>query len=99
MKKRRLDQLRHHLVPLYNFDPGEGDDWEAEVLEPSSDQKLQKRPHVSENWKSAMSQCFYSSRLVTQCSMVKFWVRMVTLKTSDFMVPSDLLVIQVYETI
>lgn len=46
MKKRRLDQLRHHLVPLYTFDPGEGDDWEAEVLEPSSDPKQQKRLHV-----------------------------------------------------
>ena len=29
----RLDRLRHHLVPLYNFDPQEAEDWEAELLD------------------------------------------------------------------
>lgn len=46
MKKRRLDQLRHHLVPLYNFDPGECEDWEAELLE-EADQNSQKKIQVS----------------------------------------------------
>jgi len=47
MKRRRLDQLRHHLVPMYTFDPGEGDDWEAEVVESSVDPKLLKKQHVN----------------------------------------------------
>ncbi|XP_046400223.1 uncharacterized protein C3orf18 homolog isoform X1 [Ischnura elegans] len=34
VRKRRLDHLRHHLMPLYTFDPAdEGEDWEAELLE------------------------------------------------------------------
>uniref|UniRef100_A0A1B6LQI3 Small integral membrane protein 29 n=1 Tax=Graphocephala atropunctata TaxID=36148 RepID=A0A1B6LQI3_9HEMI len=34
LRKKRLDRLRHHLMPFYNFDPGEeGEDWEAELLE------------------------------------------------------------------
>lgn len=47
IRKKRLDQLRHHLVPLYNFDPGECEDWEAELLEESSDQRLQKKMQVN----------------------------------------------------
>ncbi|KAI8503498.1 hypothetical protein Bbelb_184690 [Branchiostoma belcheri] len=32
-KRRRLEKLRHQLMPLYNFDPSEeGDDWESELL-------------------------------------------------------------------
>ncbi|XP_071810565.1 uncharacterized protein [Asterias amurensis] len=31
-KKIRLDKLRHQLLPLYNFDPQEGEDWETELL-------------------------------------------------------------------
>lgn len=34
----RLDKLRHHLMPLYSFDPAEeGEDWEAELLEEGTD--------------------------------------------------------------
>ncbi|CAB3385586.1 Hypothetical predicted protein [Cloeon dipterum] len=35
IRKRRLDELRHTLMPMYNFDPAdEGDqDWEQELLE------------------------------------------------------------------
>jgi hypothetical protein len=33
LRKKRLDRLRHHLMPFYNFDPGEEEDWEAELLE------------------------------------------------------------------
>ncbi|XP_072026962.1 uncharacterized protein [Amphiura filiformis] len=31
-KKIRLDKLRHQLMPLYSFDPQEGEDWETELL-------------------------------------------------------------------
>ncbi|XP_038054354.1 uncharacterized protein LOC119726659 [Patiria miniata] len=31
-KRIRLDKLRHQLLPLYNFDPQEGEDWETELL-------------------------------------------------------------------
>ncbi|XP_069693423.1 uncharacterized protein C3orf18 homolog [Periplaneta americana] len=38
IRKRRLDHLRHHLMPLYNFDPAEeGEDWEVELLEDNLD--------------------------------------------------------------
>uniref|UniRef100_A0A1B6E349 Uncharacterized protein n=1 Tax=Clastoptera arizonana TaxID=38151 RepID=A0A1B6E349_9HEMI len=38
LRKKRLDRLRHRLMPLYNFDPGEeGEDWEAELLEDAND--------------------------------------------------------------
>ncbi|GIY73710.1 hypothetical protein CDAR_464181 [Caerostris darwini] len=38
MRKKRLDKLRHHLMPLYSFDPAEeGEDWEAELLEEGTD--------------------------------------------------------------
>lgn len=34
MRKNRLDKLRHHLMPVYNFDPSEdGEDWETELLD------------------------------------------------------------------
>lgn len=33
LRKNRLDKLRHHLMPVYNFDPGDGEDWETELLE------------------------------------------------------------------
>ncbi|XP_033105533.1 uncharacterized protein LOC117107845 isoform X2 [Anneissia japonica] len=33
LKKRiKLSKLRHHLVPVYSFEPGEGEDWETELL-------------------------------------------------------------------
>ncbi|XP_011503172.1 PREDICTED: uncharacterized protein C3orf18 homolog [Ceratosolen solmsi marchali] len=34
-RKRKLERLRHRLMPLYNFDPGEDgeDDWETELLD------------------------------------------------------------------
>ncbi|KAL1131118.1 hypothetical protein AAG570_012355 [Ranatra chinensis] len=32
-RKRRIDRLRHRLMPFYNFAPGEEEDWEAELLE------------------------------------------------------------------
>ncbi|XP_058806495.1 uncharacterized protein C3orf18 homolog [Phymastichus coffea] len=34
-RKRKLERLRHRLMPLYNFDPGEEgeDDWETELLD------------------------------------------------------------------
>ncbi|GFG32460.1 hypothetical protein Cfor_11909 [Coptotermes formosanus] len=38
IRKKHLDHLRHHLMPLYNFDPTEeGEDWEAELLEEGVD--------------------------------------------------------------
>lgn len=34
LRKKRLDRLRHHLIPFYNFDPGEEEeDWQTELLE------------------------------------------------------------------
>ena len=34
-RRRKLERLRHRLMPLYNFDPGEEgeDDWETELLD------------------------------------------------------------------
>ncbi|KAH3892811.1 small integral membrane protein 29-like [Dreissena polymorpha] len=31
-KRNRMERLRHHLMPLYNFDPQE-EDWESELLD------------------------------------------------------------------
>lgn len=34
IRKKHLDKLRHHLMPVYNFDPSEdGEDWETELLD------------------------------------------------------------------
>ncbi|XP_025106689.1 small integral membrane protein 29-like isoform X2 [Pomacea canaliculata] len=34
LKRSRLEQLRHHLMPLYNFDTVDsGGDWETDLLE------------------------------------------------------------------
>jgi len=44
LKKNRLDKLRHHLMPLYNFDPAEeGEDWETELLEEGMDHRTGSR--------------------------------------------------------
>ncbi|XP_033608176.1 small integral membrane protein 29-like [Cryptotermes secundus] len=44
IRKKRLDRLRHHLIPLYNFDPTEeGEDWDVELLEEGVD-------HHSMHW-------------------------------------------------
>ncbi|XP_035214718.1 small integral membrane protein 29-like [Stegodyphus dumicola] len=41
IRKKRLDKLRHHLMPLYSFDPAEeGEDWEAELLEEGTDHQM-----------------------------------------------------------
>ena len=41
LKKSKLDRLRHHLMPLYNFDPmEEGGDWESELLEEDKEQQV-----------------------------------------------------------
>lgn len=32
-RKNRMDRLRHHLMPMYSFDPNEDADWESELLE------------------------------------------------------------------
>ncbi|XP_061076713.1 small integral membrane protein 29-like [Conger conger] len=32
LKKRRIDRLRHQLVPVYTYDPSEAEDGEREVL-------------------------------------------------------------------
>ncbi|KAK0076514.1 hypothetical protein PV325_005254 [Microctonus aethiopoides] len=34
-RRRKMERLRHRLMPLYNFDPGEEgeDDWETELLD------------------------------------------------------------------
>lgn len=32
-RKSRMDKLRHHLMPMYSFDPNEDADWESELLE------------------------------------------------------------------
>jgi hypothetical protein len=44
IRKKRLDRLRHHLMPLYNFDPTEeGEDWEVELLEEGTDHRSTHR--------------------------------------------------------
>lgn len=44
IRKKHLDHLRHHLMPLYNFDPTEeGEDWEVELLEEGIDHQSVRR--------------------------------------------------------
>ncbi|XP_053544996.1 uncharacterized protein C3orf18 homolog [Bombina bombina] len=41
-KQRRLEKLRHQLMPMYNFDPAEEqEDLEQELLEPNRDMQSQ----------------------------------------------------------
>ncbi|KAM4721597.1 uncharacterized protein C3orf18 homolog [Rhinophrynus dorsalis] len=41
-KQKRLEKLRHQLMPMYNFDPAEEqEDLEQELLEPNRDQQPQ----------------------------------------------------------
>jgi len=41
LRKSKLDKLRHHLMPLYNFDPAEEEgDWESELLEEDKEQQI-----------------------------------------------------------
>lgn len=48
IRKKHLDHLRHHLMPLYNFDPTEeGEDWEAELLEEGVDHHSVHRGYKS----------------------------------------------------
>ncbi|XP_076313215.1 uncharacterized protein LOC143226309 [Tachypleus tridentatus] len=40
IRKSKLDKLRHHLMPLYSFDPTEeGEDWETELIEEGLDHR------------------------------------------------------------
>ncbi|KAG1682341.1 hypothetical protein GQR58_011098 [Nymphon striatum] len=59
IKKSRLDKLRHHLMPLYNFDPAEeGEDWESELLEEGLDHRLtskMKKSYCTEEPKLAFN--------------------------------------------
>ncbi|XP_015597532.1 uncharacterized protein C3orf18 homolog [Cephus cinctus] len=43
-RKRKLEQLRHRLMPLYNFDPDEEgeDDWETELLDEGFDSRQRR---------------------------------------------------------
>jgi len=41
-RKRRMDRLRHHLMPFYNFAPGEEEDWESELLENENDLSVKR---------------------------------------------------------
>ncbi|XP_066284685.1 uncharacterized protein C3orf18 homolog isoform X2 [Branchiostoma lanceolatum] len=62
-KRRRLEKLRHQLMPLYNFDPSEeGDDWESELLNEVkdtsslvSDRGKSQKPHSPPNPKLSFS--------------------------------------------
>lgn len=48
IRKKHLDHLRHHLMPLYNFDPTEeGEDWEVELLEEGVDHHSVHRGYKS----------------------------------------------------
>ncbi|KAL5013285.1 hypothetical protein ScPMuIL_007555 [Solemya velum] len=43
-RKNRLDRLRHHLMPLYSFDPAEEEgDWESELLDEEKEQQVALR--------------------------------------------------------
>lgn len=48
IRKKHLDHLRHHLMPLYTFDPTEeGEDWEVELLEEGMDHHSVHRGYKS----------------------------------------------------
>lgn len=41
LRKKRLDKLRHQLMPFYSFDPHEEDgDWESDLLEDNVPKRL-----------------------------------------------------------
>ncbi|MEE6515691.1 hypothetical protein FKM82_024650 [Ascaphus truei] len=45
-KQKRLEKLRHQLMPMYNFDPGEErEDLEQELLEPNRDPTTDLQHH------------------------------------------------------
>ncbi|XP_012267170.2 uncharacterized protein LOC105692509 isoform X2 [Athalia rosae] len=48
-RKRKLERLRHRLMPLYNFDPGEEgeDDWETELLDETVDSRQKRQGYQS----------------------------------------------------
>ncbi|XP_046421943.1 uncharacterized protein C3orf18-like [Neodiprion fabricii] len=48
-RKRKLERLRHRLMPLYNFDPGEEgeDDWETELLDENFDTRQKRQGYQS----------------------------------------------------
>ncbi|KAL0266617.1 UNVERIFIED_CONTAM: hypothetical protein PYX00_009110 [Menopon gallinae] len=39
MRRRRLDQLRHRLVPFYKFEPGDEDEWQTELMDDAEYQR------------------------------------------------------------
>lgn len=48
LRKRRIDRLRHHLVPLYSFDAMDDDqEWEAELLDEVSESHSLRRGYKS----------------------------------------------------
>ncbi|KAG8195008.1 hypothetical protein JTE90_008180 [Oedothorax gibbosus] len=60
IRKKRLDKLRHHLMPLYSFDPAEdGEDWEAELLE----EGLDHQQRIKTNKPSEQPQLSFRSNL------------------------------------
>lgn len=41
VKRNKFDRIRHHLMPLYNFDPTDDEPhWEADLLEDDRDQQM-----------------------------------------------------------
>uniref|UniRef100_A0A0L8G7Z5 Small integral membrane protein 29 n=1 Tax=Octopus bimaculoides TaxID=37653 RepID=A0A0L8G7Z5_OCTBM len=65
LKKNRLDKLRHHLMPLYSFDPAavdEDQDWECELLDGDKEQHVALRSERCESYKSLL-QCSHGSML------------------------------------
>jgi hypothetical protein len=47
-RKKRLDKIRHHLMPVYNYSASQdGEDWETELLDESVTSSLTKASNVN----------------------------------------------------
>ncbi|XP_031777709.1 uncharacterized protein C3orf18 homolog isoform X2 [Nasonia vitripennis] len=48
-RRRKMERLRHRLMPLYNFDPGEEgeDDWETELLDEGFSSRQRRQGYQS----------------------------------------------------
>ncbi|XP_029388970.1 small integral membrane protein 29 isoform X1 [Mus pahari] len=52
-KKKRVDRLRHHLLPMYSYDPAEElQEAEQELLSDVGDPKVSSSEQVVHGWQS-----------------------------------------------
>ncbi|XP_069094948.1 small integral membrane protein 29 isoform X3 [Pleurodeles waltl] len=51
-KRKRVDRLRHHLLPVYSYDPAEElQEAEQELLVDTEETKVDRHPTLWERWR------------------------------------------------